>query len=1109
MKLKWTDIKITEIHAKEREETVEHSGLAARDLIAQRAPESLSQEVIQRQVKPFVWVKRGRDWVGGADALDVIENLCRSWSVDDTVFAVSLVPSSGGWPEKGVKTIGVRRIEDNQLRARRDKAQRLRLGAEHKAANVVDLSANPEALLRVWVPSRFAGHKYVRTWLSFEVSAPGKEGIPPVEIAYLGHEGKVEPKKVITNEKGKIRVLLDEGAHGFHEIEAKGEGLINVCVILKEKGFAGDAAGQPEVPWNFYFFSFSSYSHKPVAFPRPEPRNKPETDEDFNPFKKLDRIFAAENRAPSDEGTKDEGPVDEAKKYPSFSWEKDPRNKHHFPHERLAFEWLKATMPDGATYEFEILQDEFAHQASGRKHFPEKEGKGAKITFESASPASSPYDKREYLITLAIGAERLPPLAVGSVVTSTLWLDKMKGNRVECEIIEVKTEKGVARFAAAVADLAQLARGKSLTMRTEKHEELTVKAADYVRSEPAIRTSKVAQPRKKSDERWTITFQKASGAPKVISLERAEISTVFHKEDANRISAVGGGISVRSEILYRVEARKQDRPAQILDLTMAGFNDTFESGETAVTLKRDFDVPGGLTKGTSMELLGSQPTDEELITVDDGGERHVFRATVAALRSVKSGAPCSLSRQGATLTVAANEHVNEPAEIRGQKTGNVSDRWVVTFKATDGSIEDMAIDRPEIQTLFHGKTRAPIQGERLRLEAHVSYTLTSVPTTVDPDKDDGSRSWEGHCNVIAPASILFQEPEPFPHADEEGAFTLHRDELKLLIGEMLGGYGESGKAKWNLGDDMSGRKDPTQMLKPNFFTRLRDVKTQVKRWTDDRRLGQKLDEIPNFDQTTELRLVYDFAQRGASFLTTLQEWIGKQGEMLLSDLRSIHKPAEVWNQAVYFYTATYSEYDFTTFKKLWPVGTTIKPEVVPTSNPSRDTTDHLPEVDEKAPKPTPLERLASYQERLAGAPGEDAVRDIVVHLRIQANGDFYDLEPPGIMQKPWKRLPAEVGIEPDTGDVRLKDHESGWWREMNFRFRFGTDGQIDLDDLDNRFFDCSGFDGDAGRPVKMFPPRYLSVIVPPGKEAKRGIGNPYCTPLRLERLKIKLRSRYR
>lgn len=136
----------------------------------------------------------------------------------------------------------------------------------------------------------------------------------------------------------------------------------------------------------------------------------------------------------------------------------------------------------------------------------------------------------------------------------------------------------------------------------------------------------------------------------------------------------------------------------------------------------------------------------------------------------------------------------------------------------------------------------------------------------------GGKSWEGHCNIAALASIAF-EPPPKEGVEENGV-RFECEEIKLLAAEVLGRYADLDDA-WT----------------PLSFSRhAADLRKK------------KPSEDPGLFGSDEMLV---------TFLEHLSREIRMQGRALAMDLRDAtgKDPEEVWNHAVFYYATRYWQLD--------------------------------------------------------------------------------------------------------------------------------------------------------------------------------------------------------
>ena len=536
------------------------------------------------------------------------------------------------------------------------------------------------------------------------------------------------------------------------------------------------------------------------------------------------------------------------------------------------------------------------------------------------------------------------------------------------------------------------------------------------------------------------------------------------------------------EISFNVDKSKLPDGSEKTEHTFAGSNDSaltfiraegvdklvFASGETQLEVE--------LGPGSHARLFAPKPSMTETIMVEElsitagsSGPR-VFTFFGEDLVNAPALTVTSTDKSKLVLT----SHL-QPLPLYAQAT--LGSQSALTLTVGDG--EPTTLKKQQVAVLFHAEQRKPITVSGTIVSSTTRFTFTSRTGSIAQDKAD--RTWEGHCNMIAPGSILFKEPAPIG--------DLTRDELKLIIGEMIGCHTGEARHLWTCGGSGAQRNNPLQQVMPDAVNSR----------------SKKPPTALNLSPAQGSRMPHDFGFYGVTFLRALQEQIGKNGKMLLSDLRSFDrtKASEVWNQAVYYYRAVYSEYDYQHHYRYF--GITKKPNVESVVVGLDDETESKPEV--KGGKWSEQE-ISAYTERLGGAAGEDAVRDVHVEVHIFANGDFF-INDADEMEKETVRLAGKV--TKTEHDVVFEPYDRGWHRQMDFRFLFGKNGKIDDASLDNRWLSCTAFDGHGSEAQRRacFTPRYLADVQRPQDAVLRRSGNPEVSWARVQKLGLELRARFK
>lgn len=142
------------------------------------------------------------------------------------------------------------------------------------------------------------------------------------------------------------------------------------------------------------------------------------------------------------------------------------------------------------------------------------------------------------------------------------------------------------------------------------------------------------------------------------------------------------------------------------------------------------------------------------------------------------------------------------------------------------------------------------------------------------DYDQPREEWAGHCSVIAPASILFEEPPPLSDPINGVRFT--GEEVKLLLGEVVGRYVQFGDDGWKLPEKLN-KDGPDEGIKPG----------------DDDRASKR------------------FAAPLLGLLKLLRSALQDRGAPLVMGFRDAagNTPSAVWNHVVYRFETTYRQYN--------------------------------------------------------------------------------------------------------------------------------------------------------------------------------------------------------
>jgi hypothetical protein len=308
------------------------------------------------------------------------------------------------------------------------------------------------------------------------------------------------------------------------------------------------------------------------------------------------------------------------------------------------------------------------------------------------------------------------------------------------------------------------------------------------------------------------------------------------------------------------------------------------------------------------------------------------------------------------------------------------------------------------------------------------------------------KTWEGHCNWMCAASVIFEPPQDFDPFDFE--------ELKVFAAEFAANNTQSASV-WAIEDRVSQLGNAQQQAVQNLL--LANSVDKYPLALLDAGLNLNLPPLMQQRSNADAPAIRPaLAKLAGTFFQEMQDHIGVQGHLLFCDLRSGYDPttvtgqqpaavaalkvisakaAEVWNQAVFYYQAQY------------------------------------------------LEHADSLQQ----AGEQRQAQDLHVYLTFYANSD-------GVL--PTDHVPATY----QGGDVVLT--QNNWSRQARVRLQFTNGGNLDADDALNNWEACTDPAGQA----HYFLPRTIDRIVAVRNQPVNGGGNPYVTRARVEALGLQFRN---
>lgn len=259
--------------------------------------------------------------------------------------------------------------------------------------------------------------------------------------------------------------------------------------------------------------------------------------------------------------------------------------------------------------------------------------------------------------------------------------------------------------------------------------------------------------------------------------------------------------------------------------------------------------------------------------------------------------------------------------------GGGSATLTATFTQTGWARQGSSLkDDPLIPNNFWYWPYGSTTGVNLAVEIMKRYARLVGKSEKAAEDDERNRhfkpnaeGWEGHCQNAAPASVLFKPIPPGPKKLKKGFFSsteaeFQGHELKLLAAEYFGNFG-SVTGVWSLFDGDTIDKTPVLTLilpgeRPDRAAILRNlagggaVSAVARRELDDLAVKHKGDDgLVRY-------LTQALGAKAGSFFHTLQAQIIGQGNALVGDTRDSapNKPYNsVWNQAIFYFRATYVE----------------------------------------------------------------------------------------------------------------------------------------------------------------------------------------------------------
>jgi hypothetical protein len=182
--------------------------------------------------------------------------------------------------------------------------------------------------------------------------------------------------------------------------------------------------------------------------------------------------------------------------------------------------------------------------------------------------------------------------------------------------------------------------------------------------------------------------------------------------------------------------------------------------------------------------------------------------------------------------------------------------------------------------------------------------------------------WEGHCHMMAPASVLFEQPAP-SGSKKIGGETFTQDELELLAGEWFGNFGQMNR-RWYPKEYVMTKvlllacfkpaekkdKDTLRVALDRFYPPGPKHKPSVMHAMIPAFVEKTYNELGGDDQSFEAAIQGRFGTAAAEFYGCLVKELRENKHALISDMRSYSGqggPEEVWNQAFFYYRAVFKE----------------------------------------------------------------------------------------------------------------------------------------------------------------------------------------------------------
>jgi hypothetical protein len=277
--------------------------------------------------------------------------------------------------------------------------------------------------------------------------------------------------------------------------------------------------------------------------------------------------------------------------------------------------------------------------------------------------------------------------------------------------------------------------------------------------------------------------------------------------------------------------------------------------------------------------------------------------------------------------------------------------------------------------------------------AHTTHNDLAMPHPGNP------KTWEGHCNWMGAASVIFERPQ------NSAPFTL--EDLKLYAAEFAANNLDAAHI-WNLEETTNAFVHANAINVANlYYANDFPVYPLERLRVGARRGGGPAPGWWNARLVTERQLVGPvLGNAAATFFSHVREQIGTRGRMLLCDLRQSYtlvmttqqehaKAAEIWNQAVFYYEAVFREH---------------------------------PDSD-------------------VHATDERQAQDLAVDFRIWANSD-------GVL--PTDHMPGTYA----HGSLAV-NNGSSWSRRYTMRLQFANGGQLIVNDPHNRWENATNLAGNA------------------------------------------------